>query len=88
MRLAIRDDGIGGADPARGSGLTGLGDRIEALGGTLQVTSPAGHGTTLLIEIPVLAWRPPPASRRKPWIETGSCTTPRHPMNDTHAARI
>jgi signal transduction histidine kinase len=51
--LAIRDDGIGGADPAKGSGLTGLRDRIEALGGTLDVTSPAGDGTTLLIEIPV-----------------------------------
>ena len=53
LRLAIRDDGIGGADPAKGSGLTGLRDRIEALGGTLEVTSPAGGGTTLLIEIPV-----------------------------------
>jgi signal transduction histidine kinase len=53
VRLAIRDDGIGGADPARGSGLTGLRDRIEAVGGTLEVTSPAGRGTTLLIEIPV-----------------------------------
>jgi signal transduction histidine kinase len=53
VRLAIRDDGIGGADPAKGSGLTGLRDRIEALGGTLDVTSPAGGGTTLLIEIPV-----------------------------------
>ena len=51
--LAIRDDGIGGADPAKGSGLTGLRDRIEALGGTFDVTSPAGGGTTLLIEIPV-----------------------------------
>jgi signal transduction histidine kinase len=53
VRLAIRDDGIGGADPARGSGLTGLCDRIEAVGGTLHVTSPAGGGTTLLINIPV-----------------------------------
>jgi len=53
LRLAIRDDGIGGANPARGSGLTGLRDRIEALGGTLDVTSPADGGTTLLIEIPV-----------------------------------
>jgi signal transduction histidine kinase len=52
-RLTVRDDGIGGADPARGSGLTGLSDRIEAAGGTLQVTSPSGGGTTLLIEIPV-----------------------------------
>jgi signal transduction histidine kinase len=53
LRLAIHDDGIGGADPAKGSGLTGLRDRIETLGGTLNVTSPAGGGTTLLIEIPV-----------------------------------
>ena len=53
MRLAIRDDGIGGADPAQGSGLVGLSDRIEAVGGTLEVTSPAGNGTTLLIEIPL-----------------------------------
>jgi signal transduction histidine kinase len=53
VRLAIRDDGIGGADPARGSGLVGLSDRIEALGGTLEITSPPGGGTTLLIEIPV-----------------------------------
>jgi signal transduction histidine kinase len=53
LRLAIRDDGIGGADPARGTGLTGLRDRIEAVGGTFDVTSPADAGTTLLIEIPV-----------------------------------
>jgi signal transduction histidine kinase len=53
LRLAIRDDGIGGADPVKGSGLTGLRDRVEALGGTFAVTSPAGGGTTLLIEIPV-----------------------------------
>jgi signal transduction histidine kinase len=52
VRLAVRDDGAGGADPARGSGLTGLGDRIEALGGTLHITSPPGGGTTLLIQIP------------------------------------
>jgi signal transduction histidine kinase len=53
LRLAIRDDGIGGADPGQGSGLVGLSDRIEALGGTLEVTSPAGSGTTLRIEVPV-----------------------------------
>jgi signal transduction histidine kinase len=53
VRLAIRDDGIGGADPCQGSGLVGLRDRIEALGGSLQLTSPCGSGTTLLIEIPV-----------------------------------
>jgi signal transduction histidine kinase len=53
LRLTIRDDGIGGADIRLGSGLVGLTDRLEALGGTLQVTSPAGNGTTLLIEIPL-----------------------------------
>ena len=53
MRLAIRDDGIGGADPGHGSGLLGLSDRIEALGGTLQVTSPAGNGTTLQVQVPL-----------------------------------
>jgi GAF domain-containing protein len=52
MRLAIRDDGIGGADPGQGSGLLGLSDRIEALGGTLQVISPT-NGTTLLVEVPL-----------------------------------
>jgi signal transduction histidine kinase len=52
VRVAIRDDGVGGADPARGSGLVGLSDRIEALGGTFEVTSPADGGTTLLIGIP------------------------------------
>jgi signal transduction histidine kinase len=53
VRLVIRDDGVGGADPARGSGLVGLRDRVEAVGGTLQVTSLVGRGTTLLIEIPL-----------------------------------
>jgi signal transduction histidine kinase len=52
-RLTVRDNGIGGADPALGTGLVGLSDRIEAVGGTLQVTSPTGGGTTLLIEIPL-----------------------------------
>ena len=64
LQLAIRDDGIGGADPDQGSGLIGLSDRIEALGGTLQVTSPAGNGTTLLIEVPLEGQQtspPPPA---------------------------
>jgi signal transduction histidine kinase len=60
-RLAIRDDGAGGADPGHGSGLVGLSDRIEALGGTLQFTSPAGKGTTLLIETPLDGQRSPGA---------------------------
>ena len=53
LRLVIRDDGVGGADPSQGSGLVGLADRIEALGGRLEITSPASRGTTLSIEIPV-----------------------------------
>jgi signal transduction histidine kinase len=53
VRLAISDDGIGGADPADGSGLVGLRDRVEALGGTIELTSPVGVGTTLLIKIPL-----------------------------------
>jgi signal transduction histidine kinase len=53
LRLAVRDDGPGGADPAKGSGLIGLNDRVQALGGTLTVDSPAGQGTTLQASLPV-----------------------------------
>ncbi|UWZ58481.1 DUF4118 domain-containing protein [Dactylosporangium aurantiacum] len=52
LHLAIHDDGIGGADPRRGTGLTGLRDRVEALGGHLTVTSPTGGGTRLSATIP------------------------------------
>jgi signal transduction histidine kinase len=48
----IADNGIGGADPTRGSGLRGLSDRVEALNGQLQVESPPGAGTRLRAEIP------------------------------------
>jgi signal transduction histidine kinase len=54
LRLRVRDDGIGGADPVRGSGLLGLKDRIEALGGTFSVHSPVGCGTTVSCELPVM----------------------------------
>jgi signal transduction histidine kinase len=53
LALAISDDGVGGADPARGSGLVGLRDRVEALGGALTVDSRAGQGTRLFVELPV-----------------------------------
>jgi len=53
LRVEVRDDGVGGADPHRGSGLTGLRDRVEALGGRIEIISPAGHGTSLSVEIPV-----------------------------------
>jgi signal transduction histidine kinase len=52
LELSIRDDGCGGADPTRGSGLIGLTDRIDALGGTIEVASPVGQGTTLLVTLP------------------------------------
>ena len=54
-RLVVRvvDDGPGGADAARGSGLRGLADRVEALGGTLSVASPLGVGTRLEAELPI-----------------------------------
>jgi PAS domain S-box-containing protein len=50
--VEIADDGLGGADPRGGSGLQGLADRVEALGGRLDVCSPKGAGTTLHAEIP------------------------------------
>ena len=53
LRLSVRDDGVGGADPARGSGLVGLTDRVEALGGKLTVHSPQAGGTTLQIDLPL-----------------------------------
>jgi signal transduction histidine kinase len=52
LTLSIRDDGGGGADPALGSGLMGLVDRVEALGGHLQISSPPGRGTSLFVTLP------------------------------------
>jgi signal transduction histidine kinase len=53
LRVEVRDDGPGGADPAKGSGLLGLKDRVEAIGGTMRLTSPAGAGTSLSVELPL-----------------------------------
>jgi signal transduction histidine kinase len=55
LLLSIRDDGIGGADSEHGSGLVGLQDRVEALGGTLTVASPEGGGTSLAVTLPLAA---------------------------------
>jgi signal transduction histidine kinase len=60
VRVEIEDDGVGGADPGRGSGLRGLADRVETVGGTLQVASVPGQGTRLAAEIPLggeATWR-------------------------------
>ena len=51
--LSIRDDGVGGADTGRGSGLVGLQDRVEALGGTIGIDSPSGGGTSLVVTLPL-----------------------------------
>ncbi len=53
LRLLVRDDGQGGADPSLGSGLTGLADRIAALNGTIDIVSPPGHGTRLEVTLPL-----------------------------------
>ena len=50
--VVVSDDGVGGARPGVGSGLVGLTDRVEALGGRLHIESPPGHGTRLSAEIP------------------------------------
>jgi signal transduction histidine kinase len=53
VTVVIADDGIGGADSSRGTGLQGLADRVEALGGALSVESPTGKGTRLAARIPL-----------------------------------
>jgi signal transduction histidine kinase/uncharacterized protein YoaH (UPF0181 family) len=53
LELTINDDGIGGADLERGSGLIGLVDRVDVLGGTMEITSPAGTGTSVHVRLPV-----------------------------------
>jgi len=52
--VEVVDDGVGGADPGAGSGLSGLVDRVEALEGRLEVTSRRGQSTTLRAEIPLM----------------------------------
>ena len=53
LSIDVRDDGAGGADARHGTGLTGLLDRVEAANGTLTISSPPGHGTTLHVTLPV-----------------------------------
>jgi signal transduction histidine kinase/uncharacterized protein YhfF len=67
VRATVDDDGIGGADPQEGSGLIGLDGRLELLGGTLELDSPPGGGTTLSLRIPVTPWRTP----AEPFLEFG-----------------
>jgi nitrate/nitrite-specific signal transduction histidine kinase len=60
VHLRVRDDGRGGANFGHGSGLVGLRDRAEALGGHLQVHSPPGEGTTLEVDLPLREPSEPP----------------------------
>jgi signal transduction histidine kinase len=53
LLVEVSDDGVGGADPVGGSGLRGLADRVEALGGRLEVSSEPGRGTTVRAELPL-----------------------------------
>jgi PAS domain S-box-containing protein len=61
-RVEVRDDGAGGADPGAGTGLRGLADRVDALGGMLHVSSPAGRGTTVTAELPLATADPEPVA--------------------------
>ena len=64
LLIDVRDDGVGGADPAGGTGLVGLLDRVEAADGALTVVSPAGRGTTVRAELPLPSATSP---RPGPW---------------------
>mgnify|MGYP002652385268 CR=1 FL=1 len=57
LTATVTDDGVGGADPARGTGLTGLRQRVTAVDGTLEVTSPSGGPTTLTATLPLRTGR-------------------------------
>ena len=77
--LVIRDDGKGGADPRKGSGLIGLIDRVEALGGHMHIVSPPGTGTTLFITIPLL--EPAPNDHVAPRFHAGRSGTVEQPRS-------
>jgi signal transduction histidine kinase len=55
LTLKVRDDGVGGAELGKGSGLVGLQDRVEALGGTIKIDSPADSGTSVVVTLPIAA---------------------------------
>ena len=76
-RIEVRDDGTGGADTRHGSGLRGLADRLEALGGCLELDSPPGAGTTLIGELPLGSSMPRRVSEPRPF--TSCCWDPPRP---------
>lgn len=78
LRVTVRDDGQGGADPARGTGLTGLRHRVGAVDGTLEVTSPPGGPTTLVARLPLRA--APPAHPAPPTATAPRASAPTAPL--------
>jgi signal transduction histidine kinase len=68
LRATIEDDGVGGAEATPGSGLIGLVDRVEALGGRFTLESPAGHGTRISIELPLQVEVPVPPRPLNLWL--------------------
>jgi signal transduction histidine kinase len=85
LRLLVRDDGVGGANASRGSGLIGLIDRVEAVGGRIEITSPPDSGTSLLVMIPLRPALPadllgPPAQAAHAAFQPTATSCPRdHP---------
>jgi signal transduction histidine kinase len=65
LRIEVQDDGTGGVDPAKGSGIVGLTDRVDAIGGTIGIASRRGEGTTVTVELPIAG--PPGARISHPW---------------------
>ncbi len=65
FQLAIRDDGVGGADPRKGSGLIGLHDRVEAFGGSIDLSSAVGEGTLIVVEFPLQPGATMPTTRAR-----------------------
>jgi len=76
LTLVVRDDGVGGADPGKGSGLVGLRDRVEALGGTINVDSAAGSGTLLAVTLPIAAEPGQAVELRRRSQDRGSLSNP------------
>ena len=72
LRVEVRDEGLGGADPSLGSGILGLKDRVEAIGGTMRLTSPPGTGTSLRVEFAPTSGGS--HSSRRPSLTTPRCT--------------
>jgi signal transduction histidine kinase len=88
LRLVVRDDGVGGADASRGSGLIGLIDRVEAVGGRIEITSPPAGGTSLQVSIPLRPGLAPARAPGAPPCLYRPPTPPSSPQQPAVLARI